>query len=80
MFPTQGRSRARVALDVAENEIRYLIGANGAGKTTLLNAIMASCRLKARPLPATDMAPLDIEDRRRGGLSLVPSIANCSPP
>ena len=62
-----------VSLEVADNEIVTIIGANGAGKTTLLNAIMGILPLKGvPPLPATDMAPLDIEDRVAAGLCLVP--------
>ena len=62
-----------VSLMVGPGEIATVIGPNGAGKTTLLNAIMGvhggtgSVRFKGQ-----DLGPLNVEQRVRHGISLVP--------
>ena len=62
-----------VSLRVGAGQIVTVIGPNGAGKTTLLNAIMGvhpgrgGVRFAGR-----DVGRLGIEERVRGGMSLVP--------
>ena len=62
-----------VSLAVSAGEIATVIGPNGAGKTTLLNAIMGVrggtgvVRFKGR-----DIGRLDVEQRVRAGMCLVP--------
>ncbi|HYZ63102.1 MAG TPA: ABC transporter ATP-binding protein [Acetobacteraceae bacterium] len=62
-----------VSIAVGPGQIATVIGPNGAGKTTLLNAIMGvhpgrgSVRFKGQ-----DIGRLDVEERVRAGVCLVP--------
>jgi branched-chain amino acid transport system ATP-binding protein len=62
-----------VSLRADRGQIVTVIGPNGAGKTTLLNAIMGvlPCRGQVR-FAGRELSRQDIEERVRGGISLVP--------
>jgi branched-chain amino acid transport system ATP-binding protein len=62
-----------IAMHVADGEFLGVLGPNGAGKSTLLGAIAGSVQSSGRvDLNGRDLSSLNVRQRARSGLALVP--------